>query len=125
MARVHPQHGRISFNLRSMFFGLTVVSVLLGLGIWLFETVTGPAVPLKQLRLLREDMTTAQVRSILGEPQHIYTDSSTQSPSYAAWIYESRFNPGWVELIFDPKGHLSSLNDESAFPSGIGLAPPE
>lgn len=66
-------------------------------------------------------MSPAEVKSVLGEPVVVYGESHPYSNSWTTWIYERRFNPGWVEVSFNADGNLDSINDESPCPGAFEL----
>jgi len=70
--------------------------------------IARPPMPRHLLRKLNPEMTRADVRDLLGEPQMCVGDYT--------WVYRRWGNFGWIEVYFDEGGRSHSLNDESAFP---------
>lgn len=53
-------------------------------------------------------MTKPQVSKLMGPPEHI--------ASLDEWQYSRFGNVGYVQILFDEKGLVAGLNDESVFP---------
>ncbi|MBX3451093.1 MAG: outer membrane protein assembly factor BamE [Planctomycetaceae bacterium] len=65
----------------------------------------GPVIPRARLGKIKEGMSKEEVVRILGEP-------AVRGPEY---VYEKPFNPGYVQVTFDPGGRVRYVNDESVF----------
>lgn len=65
----------------------------------------GPVIPRARLGKIQEGMSKEEVVRILGEP-------AVRGPEY---VYEKPFNPGYVQVKFDPGGRVLYVNDESVF----------
>ena len=67
-----------------------------------------PAYDRTILAKITPGMTKPQVSKLMGPPQHM-------ANAYE-WEYSRPGNMGWVEIRFDKKGLVTSINDESVFP---------
>jgi hypothetical protein len=67
-----------------------------------------PAYDRTILSQITRGMTKPQVSKLMGPPHHI--------ASAHEWEYSRSGNAGWVEIWFDEKGLVTSINDESVFP---------
>jgi hypothetical protein len=104
------------FSLKQLFGYVTATCVIIGMGGWLFDLLSLSVFPISTLNRLRQGMTEAQVTEILGEPSHTRFEGDPQDPS-ETWVYESAWNPGYVDVYFDDDRLYSSFNDESVEPA--------
>ena len=100
-----------------MLIAMTAVCLLIGMGAWLINAVSGPIFSKERLDALKAGMTENEVRELLGEPNAVYENSDPKYANGATWIYERSMNPGWVEISFDHNHRFSRFNDESVFPA--------
>jgi hypothetical protein len=67
-----------------------------------------PAYDRTILAKITPGMTKPQVSKLIGPPHYIANAHE--------WEYSRSGNAGWVEIWFDEKGLVTSINDESVFP---------
>jgi hypothetical protein len=106
----------INFNLRHLFSFVTVGCLVIGMTSWLFGILSLSVFPKSTLNRLKQGMTETQVIEILGKPAHIRIEGAPQDAT-ETWVYESAWNPGYVDIHFDSDRLLSSVNDESIEPA--------
>lgn len=100
-------HSGFRFTTLDLLF-LTAGAALL---VFAAQKLYGPVFPKHHLERIQSGMSKDEVRSILGTPQ---------KANAIEWTYWHSPNPGWVEIWFDRRGRVSSVNDESAFSSLSG-----
>ena len=104
------------FSLKQLFAYVTAACIVIGMGGWLFNLLSLSVFPMSTLSRLKQGMTEAQVIEILGEPSHTRLEGDPKDPS-ETWVYESAWNPGYVDVYFDDDRLFSSFNDESVEPA--------
>jgi hypothetical protein len=80
---------------------LVVISAVVGLFIWNFER---PPFPLSRLERLHAEMTTNDVRQILGVPSSSWVRTNEAGHVYSEWAYSRQSSWPIVYVYFKPDG---------------------
>ena len=88
-------------------FGGLVLIVMLAFG-YLLASFNSPPFPLDRLDDLTTEMTTEEVRSVLGAPSSSWIRTAEEGGEYEEWAYSRRFSWPIVYVYFDRDGRFES-----------------
>ena len=97
--------GIVTWSVFAPVFMLVLASVCVGA--FMLFIMARPAYDRTILAQITPGMTKPQVLKLMRPPHHI--------AGMHEWEYSRSGNVGWVEIWFDEKGLVTSINDESVF----------
>ena len=97
------------FSLRAIMFVTLGIAVFISWSKWsihYYRNVRpGLPIPRRVLRQIQPGMSKWRVRAILGSPTHVAGPRK--------WEYWRRGKTGWIEVLFDKKGRVMGVYDQS------------